>query len=123
MSRGIESTRALDANVEKKNLEGTYKSKNNSGESILNSWDLTEQTRKRDAERKASYILGSRFGGFSGIGFSEDPFKTSMPAPKFTATDIGKETINAPTQDKMEAQRVESELETIRESSKEELDK
>lgn len=117
--------KSLDSNVEKKNLEGTYKSK--TSEPGLSSWNLTEQTKKRDAERRASqsfsHSTGGRFGSYSGI-FSNgvDPF-APMPTPKFTATDIGKATINTPTQDKMEAQQVESELETIRESSKDGLDK
>jgi hypothetical protein len=53
----------------------------------------------------------------------KDPFKSPLPTPKFTAIDIGKATINTPTQDKKEAERVESELEAIRESSLDELDK
>lgn len=121
MSKGIESIKPLDANIEKKNLEGTYKNKTNEQEPKLDSWDLAEQTRKKDAERKSAEkfarATGGRFGGYSGIGFP------SMPKPKFSAIDIGKATINTPTQEKKEAQKVESELEAMRESSLDELDK
>lgn len=40
-----------------------------SGSSTPSSWDLTEETRKRDEERKLSQLFGGRFGGYSGIGF------------------------------------------------------
>lgn len=48
MSKSIEGTQPLDANIEKKNLEGTYIDKSESSETKIDSWDLTEQTRKRD---------------------------------------------------------------------------
>ncbi len=73
MSRGIEGKRTLDANVERKNLEGTYTSTTSSHEPKKDSWDLTEETRKRDTERESHDAFvratGGRFGGYSGIGF------------------------------------------------------
>jgi hypothetical protein len=73
MSRGIEGTKSLDSNVERKNLEGTYSSKISEQEPKLDSWHLTERTRKRDSERKSHdgfvRATGGRFGGYSGIGF------------------------------------------------------
>lgn len=122
MSKSIEGTRPLDANIEKKNLEGTYIDKSESSETKIDSWDLTEQTRKRDQERKARESLDMRFGGLGGFSFSK-AIAEPLPKPRFTAIDIGKATINTPTQDKREAQRVEDELEALRESSLDELDK
>ena len=115
MRSRLESIKPLDANVEKKNLEGTYTT------SKMTSWELLEETHKREQERKTSYALGIRFGGL-GLSNGEDPFKP-LPKPKFSAIDIGKETINTSTKDKKEAQKVESELEVMMESSLDGLDK
>ncbi len=74
MSRGIENTKSLDSNVERKNLEGTYRSKVSEQEPKGDRWNLTEQTRKRDSERKSRdefvRATGGIFGGYSGIGFN-----------------------------------------------------
>lgn len=122
MRSGLESIKPLDANVEKRNLEGTYTTdKINTQKPKMTSWELLEETHKRDQERKTAYALGLRFGGL-GLSNSEDPFKP-LPKPKFSAIDIGKETINTPTKDKKEAQKVESELEVMMESSLDGLDK
>lgn len=108
MARGLESRKPLDSNVEKKNLEGTYS--HDTSSQTPSSWDLTEETRKKDAERKLAQLFGGRFGGYSGI----DSSKMALPKSKFSAIDIGKETINTPTQAKQEARQQEAVLENER---------
>lgn len=117
MGRGIESRGSLDANVERRNLEGTYGDRTGT-QPKKDWWDLIEESRKREAERKLNPYFGL-------VGFNKDndPFKRKLSDIRYTATDIGKATINAPTQDKKEAERVESELENERDSSLDELDK
>ena len=62
MRSRLESIKPLDANVEKKNLEGTYTtSKINTQKLKMTSWELLEETHKREQERKTAKTLLSLY--------------------------------------------------------------